>query len=132
MSNTKTFQDWSKELLPVVQAAAEGASIEVCTRGTGLWVAKVGSQGFNPNYKYRVAPKTIRIGDYDVPEPMREAPDVGTTYYTACTMDKDLWGYATWVGDNMDTVWLLRGVVHSTKEAAVLHSRALVSLTQGK
>ena len=41
----------------------------------------------HPNWRsstqYRRKPKTIRIGEFDVPEPMREAPPLGTTVFVA-------------------------------------------------
>ena len=35
-----------------------------------------------PVVEWRIAPKTIQIGDYEVPEPCREAPEVGQKFWT--------------------------------------------------
>lgn len=128
MSNAKTFQDWAKGILPIVQAAANGAPIEVM-KSNG-WVAKAEHLGFNRYSTYRIKPKTIRMGEYDVPEPMREMPARDTDYYIACITTSGLYGVATWVCDAQDIEWFNRGVVHSTKDAAVLHAKALLSLTE--
>lgn len=127
MSNAKTFQDWAKEILPIVQAAANGAVIEF--KQAGVWYEKAHND-ICYDYEYRVKPKTIRIGEYDVPEPMREMPALDTDYYIACITTSGLYGVATWVCDVQDIEWLNRGVVHSTKDAAVLHAKALLSLTE--
>ena len=127
MSNAKTFQDWAKEILPIVQAAANGAVIEF--KQAGVWYEKA----FNDlcyDYEYRIRPNTIRIGEYDVPEPMREMPARDTDYYIACITTSGLYGVATWVCDAQDIEWFNLGVVHSTKDAAVLHAKALLSLTE--
>lgn len=128
MSNAKTFQDWVKEILPIVEAAANGETIEVMN--SGKWVDKSKHLGFVMYEVYRVKPKTIRIGEYDVPEPMREMPAFGTDYYIACTVAPSLYGVGTWVCDADDIEWFNRGIVHSTKDAAVHHAKALLSLTE--
>lgn len=127
MSNANTFQDWAKEILPVVEAAANGASIEF--KQAGVWHEKIHNY-LCYAYEYRIKPKTIRIGEYDVPEPMREMPALDTDYYIACITTSGLYGVATWVCDDHDIEWFNRGIVHSTKDAAVLHAKALLSLTE--
>lgn len=127
MSNAKTFQDWAKEILPIVQAAANGAVIEF--KQAGVWYEKA----FNDlcyDYEYRIRPNTIRIGEYDVPEPLREMPARGTTYYVADTVTPKSPRKYTWVGDTSDIGWFNRGILHSTRDAAVFHAQALLSLTE--
>ncbi|MDC9591992.1 hypothetical protein PSI23_22685, partial [Xenorhabdus sp. XENO-10] len=36
---------------------------------------------FHPNVEYRIKPRTIRIGDMDIPEPVREPLEEGTVYF---------------------------------------------------
>lgn len=127
MSNAKTFQDWAKEILPIVQAAANGAVIEF--KQEGVWYEKTHND-LCYDYEYRVKPKTIRIGEYDVPEPMREIPARGTTYYVVDTVAPSSPGDYTWVGDTADIGWFNLGILHSTRDAAVLHAKALLSLTE--
>lgn len=127
MSNAKTFKDWAEEILPIVQAAANGAVIEF--KCDGVWHEKTHND-LCYDYEYRIRPNTIRIGEYDVPEPMREIPARGTTYYVVDTVAPNSPGEYTWVGDAADIGWFNLGILHSTRDAAVLHAKALLSLTE--
>ncbi len=76
-------------------------------------------------------PCTININGYEVPEPMREAPARGSSYFYAELAS----GYhvsSWWRGDDVDYMRLEAGMVHSTYEAAELHSKALRSFTEVK
>lgn len=127
MGNAKTFQDWAKEILPIVQAAANGAVIEF--KQEGVWCEKTHND-LCYDYEYRVKPKTIRIGEYNVPEPMREIPALGTTYYVVDTVTPRAPRKYTWAGDPADMGWFNLGIIHSTRDAAILHAKALFSLTE--
>ena len=127
MRNAKTFQDWAKEILPIVQAAANGAVIEF--KQAGVWYEKTHNY-LCCDYEYRVKPKTIRIGEYDVPEPMREIPARGTTYYVVDMVTPNSPRNYAWAGDTADISWFNHGILHSTRDAAVLHAKALLSLTE--
>lgn len=121
------FQKWCQELLPIVQAAANGETIEYVSIAGGWETKELPS--FAKAGKYRIKPHTIRIGEYDVPEPCREPLEKGDLYWVAALKeDSPLHGY-TWEDDRIDTVWLLRGIIHRTQEAADIHSKALISLT---
>lgn len=85
---------------------------------------------FDPGI-YRRKLKTIRIGEFDVPEPLRTALAVGTSYYVAEIEAIDLSCYSHWGNDELDQRWLERGLIHLTKDAAELHAMALISLSKG-
>ena len=73
--------------------------------------------------------RTIRTGEFDVPEPERDPLEVGQTYYTLMfSSGLPVIDY-NWVGDTTDFRFLDRGLVHLTKEAAELHAKALLSFT---
>ena len=80
---------------------------------------------------YRIKPKTIRIGAFDVPEPMRVAPKQGTRYWVSdiSTADDDELFY-TWNGFQSEILMLERGLIHSNEEAAEAMCNALLSLTK--
>lgn len=80
---------------------------------------------------YRRKPLTIRIGGFDVPEPLRVAPVVGTRYFVPEIESRfeKLSGFSNWDGDELDQRWLARGLVHLTEEAAALHAKALLSFS---
>ena len=75
-------------------------------------------------------PKTIRIGEYDVPEPVREPLEDDKEYWCVDPTAKELaWKY-TWNNALFCNLMLRRGLIHLTKEAAVIHAKALLSLTK--
>lgn len=88
----------------------------------------------NPSWhytlEYRRKVKTIRIGKYDVPEPLRVKPKIGEIYYIVrFSVVNDVYRFS-WINDNIDNKLLSKGVVHLTREAAELHAKALISLTK--
>lgn len=81
-------------------------------------------------WQVRRKPRTIRIGDMDVPEPMREALTVGTPYwvtgFSGCPSFSSVWG-----GSDYEVRWLASGGCHLTYEAAELHRKALILVSGG-
>jgi hypothetical protein len=82
-----------------------------------------------PTMQYRRKPRAININGYEVPEPMREAPEKGAYYYAAATTATDF-DPIEWFNDYCDKGWLSIGICHATKEAAIAHAKALLSFTQ--
>lgn len=93
------------------------------------WVDAAGPINFHPNVKYRRKPRTIRIGTFDVPEPVREPLEMGQEYWIACTTDGRAGKY-WWNQGDIDLRWLADGLIHLTKEAAQIHIDALLSFTR--
>ena len=88
---------------------------------------------FYSHVEYRLKPdppKTIRIGEYDVPEPVREPLEKDTEYWIAHFSLVGLVDDFKWCNDNFDKRVLKNGLIHLTKEAAVIHAKALMSLTK--
>ncbi|PHM22975.1 hypothetical protein [Xenorhabdus ehlersii] len=92
---------------------------------------------FNSLNEYRIVTPTIKIGEYDVPEPEREAPKVGTMYwipnigYIKTEPCKYTFNYE-WGEENCliyEMAHLENGLVHLKRESAELHAKALISLT---
>lgn len=81
---------------------------------------------------YRIKPKTIRIGEIDVPEPVRETPENGQRYFVIDHTTPDAIDEYQWRDDDVDNRWLSRGLIHLTKEAAELHAKALILVSGGK
>lgn len=75
-------------------------------------------------------PKTIRIGEYDVPEPVREPLEDDKEYWGVDPMAEELAYGFKWHSDKFDNRVLKNGLIHLTKEAAVIHAKALLSLTK--
>ena len=89
---------------------------------------------YNPTWNhtviYRRKVKTIRIGEYDVPEPLRVKPNIKEKYYFVTFKVEDNVHSYFWYNNNVDNQLLSNGVVHLTREAAELHAKALISLTK--
>jgi len=89
------------------------------------------SKIFNsPIFEFRIVPKTININGHEVPEPLREAPEYGTTYFYPyfCDIIRSL--SSNWKGDLVDENQLKVGFVHLTEKAAIKHAEALLSFTK--
>lgn len=92
------------------------------------WSQLVWASCFDPNVQYRLRPSFIDINSHQVPEPVREPLQEGQEYWVAdVTKWDDEW---YWNDDNIDNLWLERGLIHLTKEAADIHIAALLSFTQ--
>ena len=123
-----TMRDWYAELAPVIAAAAEGKVVQYLA-ADGNWYD--GSGAFISPNKYRIKPeepKTIKVNGFDVPEPMREAPAVNTRYYMAYTAGDSYCEGDRWDGTDYDCLWLQRGLLHTTAEAAVAHAKAMLGI----
>lgn len=84
------------------------------------------------NDRLRLRPRTIRIGDVDVPEPLREAPPMGTEYYVPDPGEVDLTCAYTWNKDPVDRSFLFSNMCHRTHESARQHARALIIASGGE
>lgn len=97
------------------------------------WVDVSADILFNENLQYRLKPeppKTIRIGEYDVPEPVREPLEDDKEYWGVDPTAEELaWKYK-WNNALFCNLMFRRGLIHLTKEAAVIHAKALLSLTK--
>lgn len=82
-----------------------------------------------PHKNLRVKQPTIRIGEVDVP--LRVAPAKGTRYWIVDAASVRLSYPSEWGSDNSDLMWLNRGLVHLSKEAASAHSKALIAVSWG-
>ena len=81
-------------------------------------------------WEIRRKPRTIKIGDIDVPEPVRTAPD--HEFYYPVLSNASLFNNEIWLGGAQDIAKLERGLIHLDKESAITHAKALLSLTQKK
>lgn len=78
-------------------------------------------------------PKTIRIGEFDVPEPLRSIPpgSLSMSFYSfqLCNEMHQVFSFRG-LNHPRYTHMLHAGIVHMTREAADLHAKALLSFTQ--
>ena len=76
--------------------------------------------------RWRIAPKTIKIGDFEVPEPCREPLKAGQEFWAVNPFSGPQ--KFDWDGSKDDYHALDSGFVHLTKEAARQHYEAIKSL----
>ncbi|MDC9591783.1 hypothetical protein PSI23_21510, partial [Xenorhabdus sp. XENO-10] len=88
---------------------------------------------FHPNVEYRIKPRTIRIGDMDIPEAVKNPDKLNNElrYYvpSITSGNQDYYAYF-WKNDAIDNERLNSGIIHLDKESALLHAKALIALTQ--
>jgi hypothetical protein len=77
-----------------------------------------------------VKPKTICIGTFEVPAPVREPLEVGQAFWIADTSWEEGVSKWFWDGGDTDNIWLKHGLIHLDEGAARLHAEALLSFTK--
>ena len=82
-----------------------------------------------PNVEWRVAPKTIKIGDFEVPEPCKAELVYGQDYYIPSLTAGACW--RTWNGDKHDVRALKSNLVHLDFQSAEIHAKALIEVSKG-
>lgn len=87
---------------------------------------------FSDEFEYRLKPRTIMIGDMEVPAPETEVPARGTKYYTPhiTTGYKEAHGTSIWGGTPLDESRLEHGLVHLSWQNAGAHTKALIEITE--
>lgn len=121
-----TPMKWANE----IKAMADGKVLE-CDNEDGSWFVPITLNPVSyPCFKWRIKPATIRIGNYDVPEPVREALEVGEKYFVAHLFGEiESW---IWRGDyKWSGSCLKRGLIFRTKEDAELATKAIIELLGG-
>ena len=121
------LQEWCKEILPVVQAAANGEVIEYLD-GNGEWQDKFLAD-LTAAFEYRIKPRTIKIGDIEVPEPMREVPEIGADVWYIAVHQREVAVSTEWNGSGWQHTMLERGLVHKSQLNAEAHAEAIIAQT---
>lgn len=80
---------------------------------------------------FRLKPQLV-IGDRLVPMPEREAPTIGTKYFTPNTHAPNGCSTSCWGDMEYNQFWLARGLVHLNQEAAIAHCEAIIALSMKK
>ena len=136
------FQEWCVKVLPFIQATASGEVVQArpIKHADEMWDDIASSPMCFPvttmdfdNYDYRIKPRTIMIGDIEVPEPLSGRPKNGNWYY-APTPNQYMAPIVAhlWVGSQSDLSRIESGLCHDSFSAAVLHHEALTTLTAKK
>ncbi len=80
---------------------------------------------------WKLEPETININGHKVPKPITDKTQIiGNVYYVVATTQEHLhYAIGTHSTGALDE-WIKRGIVHSTKENAIAHAKALLSFTK--
>lgn len=87
-----------------------------------------------PEY-VRPIPRTITIGDMEVPEPVREPLEDGQEYFMIkpeCAKYLDGVGHYEWEGSDIDLCRLRAGLIHATEENCAANFKALIKASGGE
>lgn len=138
MSN---FQEWCVKVLPLIQAAANGEVVQarpvkhVDERWDDIasfpMCFPVTTMDFD-NYDYRIKPRTIMIGDIEVPEPMRKPPQDGAWVWYVDVSKREAVFSIEWLGAGWQHTLLERGLAHWEQSDAHAYAKALIALTAKK
>ena len=102
-------------------------------KGDSTW-GGLDSKGpiWNPSIEYRRKPRTIRIGERDVPAPMTTAPEIGQVVYRPTpSSNGDIFSAWTFNRYKEEIAMLKRGMLHDNEEAAIAHAEALILVSGG-
>ena len=127
------FKEWCAKLAPVAEAASKG--LEIQWLSGGVWVEKEPASGFSVCHEYRIKPRTIMIGDMEIPEPMRETPEECASVFIvdiSCGGPDVNLAIGANYRENYHRAMLDRGLIHSSQDGAITHSKALIALTAKK
>ena len=101
---------------------------EVCLWGE--WESLLTNPAWNPARQYRRKHRTININGFEVPEPLRDAPNDGEICYIVNLTEDKVYATVWYSAQSFFKQWIKSGIVHMTKEAAEIHLKALLSFTQ--
>ena len=80
---------------------------------------------------YRIKPRTITIGAYEVPEPMRDTPKRGAGYFHLSAAGTNGVKEVCWLDDANDVSALAMGMCWLKREDAELAAKAITELLTG-
>ena len=91
------------------------------------WVALCGHPYWKDESEYRRKPRTLTY-TITIPEPLREAPEVGEVFYVAAMYAKNFCNAYEWSGCETDRRFLKRGMCFTTKEDAIAAAKAMMPI----
>lgn len=133
------FKDWCEKVMPFVIASSNGEVVQASCDNGHSWFDMSECERSDPalqfdfdDYDYRIKPRTIKIGDFDVPEPMRNNPAYGQEIYVVTPHVREGITPSAWLGCGGQYTALGRGLMHESAENAEAHARALFSFSVKK
>lgn len=99
-------------------------------RGDGEWCAVGGHPYWTTNDQFRRKPnppKIIKVNGFEVPAPIAEPPAESELVWVATTNNPDFAAHVRYVSE-WDFHKFQRGLLHTTREAAVTHAKAMLGI----
>lgn len=93
------------------------------------WISCDDHPCWMPENSYRRKPETV-TKTITIPKPVTQAPKIGQAYWVPSLIYPDSPTLFTWGCDSLEISILYKGLVHTTKAAAVEHGQALLSATK--
>lgn len=119
----------------ILRAIADGKTIERFVRPLNVWLeAGVKCVGNYPQGTFRIKPETMSINGHEFPEPVREPLGKGQEYWVVC-IDRQEDALAvsyTWRDDEVDAMWMKRGLIQLTEEGAIAQAKAMIAAAGGE
>ena len=100
---------------------------EVATISGNEWGSLPGNPIWGEYAEYRRKPHTLTY-TVTIPEPLREAPEVGTIVYIPTPLAKKLASAYCWYGYPPDECLLKRGLCFATGEDAIAAAKAMLPI----
>lgn len=86
---------------------------------------------WSTGYVFELEPETMTINGHEVPEPIRQAPADKTEIFLPSLLSPENYTPFVWISDSSTCrMFLKRGLVHLNEEAAIAHTKALLSFTE--
>ena len=86
----------------------------------------------SPNDLFMESPPMRSINGEEYPEPVRGPLEYGQEFFVANPLGMDFYSSCEWNGSMLEILWLERGLIHLTREAAIAYGRAFASASGGK
>lgn len=131
MSTNQKGHPHAESMLLYAQDAAETNKPwerwEYSVSGTDTdWYGLTVNPLWEPSVSYRRKLQTISVNGIEVPEPVRKPLKESETYWLAVPTNRNRAVSIVWIDDKDDEYVLQCGLIHLTKEAAVLHAEAML------
>lgn len=86
---------------------------------------------FDGEYYFKLKPKFITINNINFPEPLSIEPDMDSECWIVAPAADCLAYSLVWSSTPYEKEWLKRGLLHSSKDNAIAHAKALIAASGG-
>lgn len=83
-------------------------------------------------WEIRRKQRTHVVNGFTVPAPMDKEPSKDVFYFMTSPYASEYYAKSSWTGLQCEKLWLKRGIVHATKEAAVANAKAMLKIDPSK